>query len=56
MHFCGQGFVWPELIDPATAEPLAIETGVVGEMVYTTLLRQAMPLVRFRSGDIVEIL
>ncbi|MEO8694337.1 MAG: phenylacetate--CoA ligase family protein [Acidimicrobiales bacterium] len=56
MHFCGQGFVWPELIDSATSEPLAIETGVVGEVVYTTLQREAMPLVRFRSGDIVEIM
>jgi phenylacetate-CoA ligase len=56
MHFCGQGFVWPELIDPGTNEPLAIETGVVGEVVYTTLQREAMPLVRFRSGDILEIL
>jgi phenylacetate-CoA ligase len=56
MHFCGQGVVWPELIDPATDAPVAIETGVVGEMVYTTLVREAMPLVRFRSGDILEIL
>lgn len=56
MHFCGQGLVWPELIDPRTAEPLAIEAGVVGEMVYTTLQREAMPLVRFRSGDVFEVL
>jgi phenylacetate-CoA ligase len=56
MHFCGQGFVWPELIDPHTLEPLAIESGVVGEVVYTALQRDAMPLVRFRSGDILEIL
>ncbi len=56
MHFCGQGFVWPELIDVRTAEPLAIESGVVGEVVYTSLQREAMPLVRFRSGDVLEIL
>jgi len=56
MHFCGQGFVWPELIDPATHESLPIETGVVGEAVYTTLQREAMPLVRFRSGDIMEVM
>jgi phenylacetate-CoA ligase len=56
MHFCGQGFVWPELIDPSTGEPVAIESGVVGEAVYTTLQRDAMPLVRFRSGDLLEIL
>ena len=56
MHFCGQGLVWPELIDPATSESVAIEPGVVGEAVYTTLRREAMPLVRFRSGDLLEIL
>jgi phenylacetate-CoA ligase len=56
MHFCGQGLVWPELIDPKTMEVIEIEKGAVGELVYTALQREAMPLVRFRSGDIVEIL
>jgi phenylacetate-CoA ligase len=55
MHFCGTGHVWPELIDPATQEPMAIETGAVGELVYTHLTREAMPVVRFLSGDIVRI-
>lgn len=56
MHFCGQGLVWVELIDPDTGEPIEIEPGAVGEPVYTTLLREAMPLVRFRSGDVVKVL
>jgi phenylacetate-CoA ligase len=55
MHFSGTGHVWPELIDPATQEPMAIETGAVGELVYTHLTREAMPVVRFLSGDIVRI-
>ena len=55
MHFCGTGFVWPEIIDPGSGEPLALEAGVVGELVYTSLVREAMPVVRFRSGDLVEI-
>ena len=55
MHFCGQGFVWPEMIDPITEESIDLEPGAVGEMVYTTLVREAMPLVRFRTRDIVEI-
>lgn len=55
MHFCGMGHVWPELIDPESGEPVAIETGAVGEIVYTTLTREAMPVVRFRGGDIVRI-
>jgi len=55
MHFCGMGHVWPELIDPETLEPMAIEAGAVGELVYTALTREAMPVVRFRGGDIVRI-
>jgi phenylacetate-CoA ligase len=55
MHFSGGGHVWPELVDPETQEPMAIETGAVGEIVYTHLTREAMPVVRFLSGDIVRI-
>ncbi len=55
MHFCGGGHVWVELIDPETREPMEIETGAVGEMAYTTLTREAMPVVRFLGGDIVRI-
>ena len=36
-----------EIVDPATGEPAA-----QGELVYTTLLREAMPLLRYRSGDL----
>ncbi|MEO9049424.1 MAG: hypothetical protein ABI334_07435 [Candidatus Dormiibacterota bacterium] len=55
MHFCGAGHVWPELVDPETREPMQIETGAVGELVYTSLTREAMPVVRFLGGDIVRI-
>jgi phenylacetate-CoA ligase len=55
MHFCGTGHVWPELVDPHTGELMEIETGAVGELVYTALTREAMPVVRFRSADIVRI-
>ena len=55
MHFCGTGHVWPELVDPDTKEPVAIEPGAVGELVYTSLTREAMPVVRFLGGDIVRI-
>jgi len=55
MHFCGAGHVWVELIDPESREPMEIETGAVGELVYTALTREAMPVVRFLGGDIVRI-
>jgi phenylacetate-CoA ligase len=55
MHFCGAGHVWPELVHPESGELVEIETGAVGELVYTHLTREAMPVVRFRGGDIVRI-
>jgi phenylacetate-CoA ligase len=39
-----------ELIDPRTLE--AVEEGNEGEMVITTMTREAMPLIRYRMGDI----
>jgi phenylacetate-CoA ligase len=56
MHLGGVGLVHVELIDPRHATSLAWDTGAVGELVYTHLQREAMPLVRFRSGDVVEVL
>jgi phenylacetate-CoA ligase len=56
MHFCGGGHIWPELVDPDTREPMAIEAGAVGELAYTHLTRQAMPVVRFLGGDVVRIM
>jgi len=55
MHFSGAGHVWPELVDPDSREPMEIESGAAGELVYTHLTRQAMPVVRFLGGDIVRI-
>ena len=55
MHFCGTGLVWPELVDPETREVIPIEAGAVGELAYTSLAREAMPVVRFLSADIVRI-
>jgi phenylacetate-CoA ligase len=55
MHFCGGGHVWVELVDPDSREPMVIEPGAVGELVYTHLSREAMPVVRFLGGDIVRI-
>jgi len=38
-----------EVIDPISGTPLA--PGVEGEVVFTTLTRKAMPLIRYRTGD-----
>lgn len=43
-----------EVIDPETGKPLP--DGEYGEVVFTTLTREAMPFVRYRSGDLSRIL
>ena len=43
-----------EVVDPSTGEPVA--EGEVGELVVTTLAKDAFPLVRFRTGDLTRIL
>jgi phenylacetate-CoA ligase len=56
MHFNGQEYVFVEIIDPDTGEQLPIETGVSGELVYTSLERECVPLLRFRTRDRVTVL
>jgi phenylacetate-CoA ligase len=43
-----------EIIDPQTAEPVA--DGQPGELVMTTLTREAMPLLRYRTRDITSLI
>ena len=45
---------YPEIVDPATGDPLP--DGCEGELVLTTLSKQAMPMVRYRTRDITMIL
>lgn len=43
-----------EIVDPETLEPVA--KGEVGELVLTTINREAMPLLRYRTRDLTRIL
>ena len=56
MHYNGQEFVYVEIIDPDSEQVLPIESGVSGELVYTSLERECVPLVRFRTHDRVNVL
>lgn len=52
MHLNEDHFL-AEIIDPATGEVLP--PGEVGELVLTTISREATPLVRFRTGDLTSL-
>ena len=55
MHFMAREFVHVELIDPQSGRTIPWEDGAQGELVYTALKREAMPLFRFRSRDHVVV-
>jgi phenylacetate-CoA ligase len=42
-----------EAIDPATGEP--VPDGTAGELVFSSLTREALPLLRYRTGDIASL-
>ena len=56
MHFCAQREIFVELIDPDSGELLDLIDGASGELVYTAIERDATPLIRFRSSDMVEVM
>ncbi len=45
---------YPEIIDPATGETLP--DGQPGELVLTTLTKEAMPIIRYRTRDLTRLL
>ncbi|MHB1453698.1 MAG: phenylacetate--CoA ligase family protein [Saccharofermentanales bacterium] len=52
MHINEDHF-YPEIIDPATGEVLP--EGEVGELVFTTLTKEAIPMIRYRTKDITSL-
>jgi phenylacetate-CoA ligase len=45
---------FPEIIDPETGK--TVDDGKIGELVLTTLTKEAMPLVRYRTRDLTRLL
>jgi phenylacetate-CoA ligase len=52
MHINEDHFL-AEIIDPATLQPLP--HGTIGELVLTTLTKEALPMIRFRTGDLTRL-
>jgi phenylacetate-CoA ligase len=52
LHIAEDHFV-PEILDPLTLQPLP--EGSTGELVFTTLTKEAMPLLRYRTRDLSSL-
>ena len=45
---------YPEIINPETGEPVA--DGEMGELVFTSLTKEALPIIRYRTRDLTRLL
>ena len=45
---------YPEIVDPATG--VVLSDGAFGEIVFTSLTKEAMPVIRYRTGDLTRLL
>jgi len=45
---------YPEIVDPASGAPLA--DGAKGELVFTSLTKEALPMIRYRTRDLTRLL
>ncbi|WP_409253058.1 phenylacetate--CoA ligase PaaK [Bacillus sp. SCS-153A] len=52
LHIAEDHF-FPEIIDPVTLEPVL--PGEEGELVFTSLTKEAFPIIRYRTGDIASL-
>lgn len=52
MHIC-EDYFYPEVVDPDTLEPLP--DGKYGELVFTCIGKEALPLMRYRTRDITAL-
>jgi phenylacetate-CoA ligase len=52
MHVNEDHFI-PEIIDPETLQPVI--PGQIGELVFTTITKEGMPLIRYRTRDLTRL-
>ncbi len=56
LHFMGGEILFAELINTNTLEPIPILPGQAGELVLTNMMREAQPLIRYRTNDVIKVL
>ena len=55
IHYFAADNAYFEIVDPSTLEPLPLEDGVEGEIVFTGLDKECAPQIRWRDKDIIHI-
>lgn len=55
LHFRAGKKLYVELINQFTGELVPLRNGAVGELVFTNLCKEAQPLIRYRTGDVIKI-
>ena len=53
LHIWEDNF-YPEIINPETGEP--VDDGEMGELVFTTLTKEGLPMIRYRTRDLTRLL
>ncbi|MGW6495442.1 phenylacetate--CoA ligase PaaK [Nonomuraea angiospora] len=48
--------VWEDHFYPETVDPITGEPAQAGELVFTSLTKEAMPVIRYRTGDLTRLL
>lgn len=56
LHFMGQGNILVELLEHSCNQIIEIKEGAIGEFVLTNLNKEAAPLVRYRTNDLIQII
>jgi len=55
MHNCARDFIYDEIVDPDTKEPIEVTEGAEGALVYSALEQECYPLLRFYVNDHVKV-
>lgn len=56
LHFMGKDHLLVELIDIHNKSKIKLVEGAIGELVLTNLTREAQPVIRYKTNDIIKIL